>query len=122
MNKIHENAESLAKMCSTKIMLDIEVLDETPLEFYEEFKTSLPAKVVGVGNHEKNIFWILDGDFFLWFTTNSAATWREQPGKHAKIKICLNDRTLYYNKKSTTSGLEFINGHEKMLDRLRSLQ
>ena len=122
MSKIRDTAEELARTCSNKIILDLEMINTSEPEFYETFRESLPAKVVGVGVHEKSVFWILDGDFFLWFTTTVAATWRETPGKHAKVKILLNDKTLHYNKKGTSSGLELINGREKMLDRLRSVQ
>lgn len=121
MDKIHENAESLAKICSNKIMLDFEVLEGPVPEFYQDFRASLPTKVVGVGVHEKSIFWILDGNFFLWFNTNASASWREDAGKHAKIKICLNDKTLHYNKKGKSIGLELFNRRDKMLNRLQSL-
>ena len=120
MDKIRAAAESLAKTYSNKIILDLEMIGTQEPELYQSFRESLPAKVVGIGVHEKNIFWILDGDFFLWFSTNSTATWREDPGKHAKVKICLNDAILHYNKKGVSSGLELINGRKKMLERLRS--
>ena len=122
MSKIYETAEALAKSCSNKIILDLEIIAAPKPELFKDFCESLPAKVVGVGVHEKSIFWILDGDFFLWFNTTAAATWREDPGKHAKVKIRLNDKILHYNKKGNSSGFELINGRKKMLDRLQSLQ
>jgi len=122
----HSNAHVITKFCNGSTLVDINITSgrylKKPPKDFEEFKTLLPRKIIGVGQHGNNIFLILD-ELMVWTTLGLAGKWNTVETENSRITFVLDDgRKIYFEDSRNFGTMTFYNGKYKMLKKLNSLE
>ena len=119
-------AEGLARAMTNKTIIDVEILSgrytKTSPSGIEDFRTSLPIKVVGAGCHGKFIFALCSEESYIWSTLGMTGYWNADGSKYARIRFGFSDGTsIHYNDMRNFGTLKFVKGKHEMLKKLKTL-
>ena len=88
----------------------------------DDFKTSLPIKVVGAGCHGKFIFALCTNETYLWSTLGMTGYWNSEGGKYARIRLDFGDGSkVYFNDMRNFGTFKYVKTYEELEKKLSSL-
>ena len=119
-------AEGLARAMTNKTIANVEILSgrytKTSPSGIEDFRTSLPIKVVGAGCHGKFIFALCSEESYIWSTLGMTGYWNADGSKYARIRFDFSDGTsIHYNDMRNFGTLKFVKGKHEMIKKLKTL-
>ena len=110
------NSVALSKAISNSVLADFIVesgrYTRNPLVGLENFRKTLPAKVIGTGCHGKFMYVIFDNGWNLWSSKRSG---------HTRVKFQAGDTVVYYNDIRNFGTLKFIYGAHELKKKLKKL-
>jgi len=119
-------AEGLAKVVSGKKITSIEVLSgryiKKEISGISKFVENLPLGVAGAGVHGKFIYLICEKEFSIWNTLGMSGSWKNQPGKHSRVRLGLSDgSSVYFDDMRNFGTLKMVEGKHQLIEKLQSL-
>ena len=124
--EVKRTAEGLARAMTNKTITNVEILSgrytkEAP-SGVDDFRASLPIKVVGAGCHGKFIFALCSEESYIWSTLGMTGYWNTDGSKYARIRFDFSDGTsIHYNDMRNFGTLKFVKGKHEMLKKLKTL-
>ena len=124
--EVKRTAEGLARALTNKTIKNVEILSgrylkEDPTGI-EEFRASLPIKVIGAGCHGKFIFALCSNESYIWSTLGMTGYWNSEGGKYARIRLDLSDGSkVFFNDMRNFGTMKFVKGKHEMVKKLKSL-
>lgn len=124
--EVKRTAEGLARAMTNKTITNVEILSgrytkEEPGGI-EEFRASLPIKVIGAGCHGKFIFALCTDESFIWSTLGMTGYWNVEGGKYARVRLDFSDGTyVHFNDMRNFGTMKFVKGKHEMVRKLKSL-
>ena len=121
--EVKRTAEGLARALTNKTITNVEILSgrytkEAPTGI-EEFRSSLPIKVIGAGCHGKFIFALCSDESYLWSTLGMTGYWNSEGGKYARIRLDINDgSSVFFNDMRNFGTMKFVKGKHEMVKKL----
>tara|TARA_Y100000034_G_C6877515_1_gene401559 strand:+ start:354 stop:1160 length:807 start_codon:yes stop_codon:yes gene_type:complete len=119
-------AEGLARAMTNKTIANVEILSGRYMKEepggIEEFRASLPIKVIGAGCHGKFIFALCTDESFIWSTLGMTGYWNTEGGKYARVRLDFSDGTyVHFNDMRNFGTMKFVKGKHEMVRKLKSL-
>ena len=124
--EVKRTAEGLARAMTNKTIIAVEILSgrytKEPPGGIDEFRASLPIKVVGAGCHGKFIFGLCTNESYIWSTLGMTGYWNGGGDKHARVRLDFSDgSSIYFNDMRNFGTLKFVKGKHEMLKKLKTL-
>ena len=111
---------------TNKTITNVEILSgrytKEPPGGIEEFRSSLPIKVVGAGCHGKFIFGLCTEESYIWSTLGMTGYWNGEGSKYARIRLDFDDGSfVHFNDMRNFGTIKFVKGKHEMVKKLKSL-
>ena len=124
--EVKRTAEGLARAMTNKTITNVEILSgrytKEPPGGIDEFKASLPIKVVGAGCHGKFIFALCTDETYIWSTLGMTGYWNQEGGKYARVRLDFSDGSfVHFNDMRNFGTMKFVKGKHEMVKKLKSL-
>ena len=124
--EVKRTAEGLAHAMTNKTITNIEILSgrytKEPPGGVEDFRSSLPIKVIGAGCHGKFIFVLCTNETYIWSTLGMTGYWNGEGGKYERVRLDFSDGSkVYFNDMRNFGTLKIVKGKHEMVKKLKSL-
>jgi len=118
-------ALQLSEEVTSKKLIDIVVESgryiKKPIGGMTEILSETPLRIRGAGVHGKFIFFLLDQEWSIWNTLGMTGGWSRTKGKHARVRLVLEDGPIFFNDTRNFGTLKFVQGKQPIIDKLNSL-
>ena len=116
----------LAKRVSNRQLRDIKILsgryEKTgPPTGFKKIVDRIPIGILGAGVHGKFLFFLLEGEWSIWSTLGMSGSWTNDPTKHSRVELVLDDGSIFFTDPRNFGTLKFVRGKRQLIDKLESL-